>query len=402
MEANGRHHASDMSEDTSQVILVGTGPAPHNGHAPVPLPVLVVKVALVLGVLYLFLLSIGLMGEGFKACGKGFAEALLETTSNPFVGLFAGILTTAIIQSSSTTTSMVVAFVAAGTLTVENAIPVVMGANIGTSVTCLLVSFGHITRRGEFQRAFAAGTVHDNFNLLAVIVLFPIEMFTGYLHKTATFFAEHLAGSGGLTFNSPLNAITKPLVHASFDAITGLGLSPGITAGAVLVLSLVVLIASLFFLSKLLKSLVLHKLEVFFERALGRSGVIAILIGLVFTCIVQSSSVTTSLMVPMAAAGVMRLEQVYPVALGANVGTTITALLAALATGRIEGLTIALAHTVFNVSGILIFYPVPAMRRIPMGIARLLARMAGKNRLWAILYVAVVYFVIPGIIVLVT
>jgi sodium-dependent phosphate cotransporter len=391
-----------MSEDTSQVTLAGSGPAPHNGHSPSPLYAGVAKVLLVVGVLYLFLLSIGLMGEGFKACGKGFAEALLETTANPFVGLFAGILTTAIIQSSSTTTSMVVAFVAAGSLTVESAIPIVMGANVGTAVTCTLVSLGHITRRGEFQRAFAAGTIHDMFNLLTVIVLFPIEMFTGYLHKTAGFLSEHLAGSGGMTFESPLNAVTKPVVHASFDFLCGFGLPPNVTAVTVLVLSLIVLIASLFFLSKLLKSLVLHKLEVFFERALGRSGAVAILIGLVFTCIVQSSSVTTSLMVPMAAAGVMRLEQVYPVALGANVGTTITALLAALATGRIEGLTIALAHTVFNISGILVFYPLAPLRRIPLGIARGLATLAGRNRLWAIGFVVVVFFLIPGMIILVT
>jgi sodium-dependent phosphate cotransporter len=381
---------------------VSQGPAPHNGHPRIPPVVAVAKVLLVFGVLYLFLLSIGLMGEGFKACGKGFAEALLETTRNPFVGLFAGILTTAIIQSSSTTSSMVVAFVAAGTLSVDHAIPVVMGANVGTAVTCTLVSLGHLTRRQEFQRAFAAGTIHDMFNLLTVIVLFPLELATGYLSRSAHFLAELLAGTGGLTFDSPLNTITKPVVQATFDLICGFGLSPLVTAGTVLVLSLIVLIASLFFLSRLLKSLVLHKLEVFFERALGRSGLIAIMIGLFFTVVVQSSSVTTSLMVPMAAAGVMRLEQVYPVALGANVGTTITALLAALATGRIEGLTIALAHTVFNISGIIIFYPVPVMRRIPMGIARGLAALAGRNRLWAIGFVLVVFFLVPGIVVLVT
>ena len=80
--------------------------------------------------LYLFLVSIGLMGASFKIFGKGFAETLIATTSNPFVGLFIGVLATSLIQSSSSTTSIVVGMVGGGVLTVGNAIPIVMGANI--------------------------------------------------------------------------------------------------------------------------------------------------------------------------------------------------------------------------------------------------------------------------------
>jgi len=81
--------------------------------------------------LYLFFVSIELMEVAFKGFGKGFAEQLIATTSNPFVGLFVGILATSIVQSSSMTTSMLVGMVASGMITIPNAIPIVMGANIG-------------------------------------------------------------------------------------------------------------------------------------------------------------------------------------------------------------------------------------------------------------------------------
>lgn len=117
--------------------------------------------------LYTFLVSIGLIGRAFKFFGKGVAETLLTTTADPLVGLFAGILATSIVQSSSTVTSVVVGLVGGGVLPIISAIPIVMGANIGTSVTSFIVSLGHLTRRAEFQRAFAAATVHDFFNIIA-------------------------------------------------------------------------------------------------------------------------------------------------------------------------------------------------------------------------------------------
>jgi len=121
--------------------------------------------------LYGFLVSIGLLGKAFKMFSGGFVGDLVQSASNPLVGLFVGILATTLVQSSSTTTSLVVALVGSGTMPIDTAIPVVMGANIGTSVTNTLVSLGHISHGQEFRRAFAASTVHDFFNLLAVAVL---------------------------------------------------------------------------------------------------------------------------------------------------------------------------------------------------------------------------------------
>jgi sodium-dependent phosphate cotransporter len=148
----------------------------------------------VFAVLYVFLVSVQLLGTGFKMFGGEFSERLIATTSNPFIGLFIGILATSIVQSSSMTTSTVVGFVASGMLSIENAVPIIMGANIGTTVTCAIVSLGHVTRKEEFRRAFAAASVHDFFNVLAVLVLFPLEIATGFLRRSAQALSGLLTG----------------------------------------------------------------------------------------------------------------------------------------------------------------------------------------------------------------
>ena len=171
------------------------------------------KFAAVLCFVYLFLVSIGLMGTAFKGFGKEFAENLIATTSNPFIGLFIGILATSLVQSSSTTTSIVVGIVGSGVITVQNAIPIVMGANIGTTVTNTLVSLGHIGRREEFKRAITGGTVHDFFNIMCVCILFPLELSMGLLSKAANWMSNIFIDIGGIKFTSPIKLATKPAVN---------------------------------------------------------------------------------------------------------------------------------------------------------------------------------------------
>ena len=149
------------------------------------------------------------MGGSLKLFGKGFAETLISTTSNPFVGLFIGILATSLIQSSSSTTSIVVGMVGAGVLSVQNAIPIVMGANIGTSVTNTIVSMAHLNRSNEFRRSFAASTVHDFFNVLAVLAIFPIQYFTDFLGIISLDLYEIFQNVGGMTLFNPIKTITS-------------------------------------------------------------------------------------------------------------------------------------------------------------------------------------------------
>ena len=159
------------------------------------------------------------MGTSMKMFGKGFAETLIASTSNPLVGLFIGIFATSLVQSSSSTTSIIVGLVGSGALTVDNAIPIIMGANIGTSVTNTLVSLANINRSAEFRRSFAASIVHDFFNFLAVMTLFPLQYFTNFLGHIAYRMEVAFQNAGGLEFFNPLKASTKPVVTILADHI---------------------------------------------------------------------------------------------------------------------------------------------------------------------------------------
>lgn len=337
------------------------------------------------------------MEAAFKGFGHGFAEALINTTSNPFIGLFIGIFATSLVQSSSTTTSIVVGMVASGVLTVSGAIPIVMGANIGTTVTNTLVSFGHITRKEEFRRAIAGATMHDFFNLICVSVMFPLEMATGFLEKTATFLAGSFRNCGGLKFTSPIKTITKPVVGVIKDFfLNGFSLTHSAAYICMLVLSAVVLFLALYFIVRLMKTLVMTKADEVLDKVLGRHAFLGIMLGFVFTVIVQSSSITTSLMVPLVGAGIVTLETAFPVVLGANIGTTTTAILASLATANIAAITIAFVHFLFNVIGTVVIYPLPFCRRIPIRLAQWLGELSFRHRWCAIVYVVTTFFVIPG------
>jgi sodium-dependent phosphate cotransporter len=370
---------------TTNRLSVGHDQNSASGNYLVPLT----QALLLLGLLYLFVLSIALLGGSFKLMGKGLAESIFEITAHPIIGLFIGIFATSVIQSSSTTTSLVVGLVGAGTLSFENAVPIIMGANVGTSVTNTIVSLAHVSRGEEFKRAFAGATVHDFFNICSVAILLPLQMMFGII-SISSHFTEHLFGGfGGADFDSPLAAITKPVASM---IINWTGKSGVIS----LSLALVLLFLALRYLVKVLKSMVLDKVERFFQRYIFRAPILGLFLGIVLTVLVQSSSITTSLVIPLIGAGVITLQQVYPYMLGANIGTTVTAFLAALATGSHEAVAIAFAHFLFNVYGTFIFWP---LRKIPITLATWLANLTQKSRWYAVVYILVTFFVIPGIII---
>jgi len=335
--------------------------------------------------LYIFILSITLLGDAVKLFGKGFAETLLHTTSNPVVGLFIGILATSIIQSSSTTTSIVVGMVAGGLISIEGAIPIVMGANIGTTITNTLVSLTHITRSQEFKRAFSGAIVHDIFNVLVVIILFPLQYFTNFLGIIALNLESLFENAGGFKFISPIKVITKPvatfLIHLFND-------NSWLSAA----IAILLLFIALKFMVDIMKSLVLSRVEGFFSRTIFKTTFRALTLGIVLTAIVQSSSITTSIVVPLIGAGVLTLRQVYPYTLGANIGTTVTAIMAALVTQNSAAVAVAFSHLLFNVIGIIIFLP---LARIPINLARRIAFLTAKSKLYPIGFILLIFFIIP-------
>lgn len=322
--------------------------------------------------LYAFLVSINLLGHSFQLFGEDFAVTLLQTTENPFFGLFLGILATSLIQSSSTTTSIVVGLVAAGGLTLDTAIPVIMGANVGTTVTNTLVSFGHATRRAEFRRAMSAAIVHDIFNVLSVAILFPLELLFHPVERAAVALQAGFSDIGGMDLFDPVNLVVSPAIEAIDAALGDFSFKPLV----LLLLSLALLFASLMVLVRTMRSAIVQRAEKVIDRYLFGRDHATFLAGVVLTLLVQSSSVSTSLIVPLAGAGLLTLREVFPFTMGANIGTTVTAILAALGTGNPVAVTVSFAHLIFNVYGILIFYP---LRAIPIGIARTVGNFAGQS-----------------------
>ena len=363
------------------------------------------RVVSVFVVLYLFLLGVNGLGEGFKLLGRDVLDTFFSATSNPFVGLIVGVLATTLVQSSSATTSMIVGLVAApeNPLPLANAVPMVMGANIGTTVTNTIVSLAHMGRPEEFRRAFSTATCHDFFNFMTVLLLLPLEMATGFLRKSADALEVLFEGAGGVRFQSPLKGVLRdglvPFQKLADFLFSG---TRGEAVFLILVSGLLIFFA-LYALVKLLRVIVQSRVEKALSAALDSSAIFAMLLGVIVTVMVQSSSITTSLLVPLAGAGIITLEQAFPVTLGANVGTTVTGFLAALAVSGPNagaGVAIAIVHLLFNLTGTLIIYPIEAIRRLPLRAARWLADAAVRSRKLALAYVIVLFYLLPGLFVL--
>jgi sodium-dependent phosphate cotransporter len=340
--------------------------------------------------------GVRLLEAGIKGFGSDFTDALFEGVSNPVAGLFVGILATVLVQSSSATTSTIVALVASGVVDVGTAVPMIMGANIGTTVTNTLVSLAHMRRSHEFQLAFTAATMHDFFNLIVVSVLLPLEIATGWLESLASAITRGISGGElGGSFDSPIKGAVKwlgGLIEGFWESFIT---NEDALATLFLITGLIVIITTLTFITKNMRELVAGRIENSLNAALAKSGMVGIAVGAIVTIAVQSSSITTSILIPIVASGVLTIRNAFPITLGANVGTTITALLAALGAGAVDGLTIAIVHTLFNVVGILIVYPWPRLRDVPVQMASGLASIAAERRSLALAYVGTAFVLIP-------
>lgn len=344
----------------------------------------------IVGSLLLFLFALDLMVSSLQHLGQTTAETIILATSNPFTGLFIGLLITAMIQSSSTTTAMVVALVASGSITLQSAVPIIMGANVGTTITSTIVSLGFINKRKEFKRAVSAGTYHDFFNILTVFILFPLEYYYHFLSELSTRISS-------LFFTS-----TEVARIDNFSPLIGFGglvewIIRSVPNGFIVaILAFVLLFSSILLFRKIISDLLLEKSDENLGQYFFKNHAKSFAWGLVTTAAIRSSTITTSLVVPLVAKRIIKLKQAAPFILGANIGTTITAFIAALVyTNTSSAITIAIAHFLFNFIGFLIFYPIPILRKIPLDLASFLGRQTLKYRVVGLAYLLVTFFIIP-------
>ena len=345
--------------------------------------------AYILGALLVFLFALELMLSSLQHLGQTAAETIILATSNPFAALFIGLLITAIIQSSTATTSMTVALVASGSLTLESAVPIIMGANVGTTITSTIVSLGFLPKRKEFRRAVAAGTYHDFFNILTVVILFPLEYYFQFLSRLSHFFAITF-------FNQPIGKMqgSFSMLGGGFSEMTDWLVTTIGNGFVLIILSLVLLFGSILFFRKVLTNLLGFGSPERFQRFFFRSPLKSFAWGVLTTAAIRSSSVTTSLVVPLVAKKIVKLRSAVPFILGANIGTTISAFLAAMVNSN-TAISIAIAHFLFNFFGVMIFFPIPVLREIPIRLATGLGRLTLRYRLAGLLYLLVMFFFIP-------
>ncbi|KAG5849660.1 hypothetical protein ANANG_G00113280 [Anguilla anguilla] len=442
------------------------------------------KLLLLVGLLYLFVCSLDILSSAFQLVGGKAAGDIFQENavlSNPLAGLVIGVLVTLLVQSSSTSSSIVVSMVSSGLLQVQSAVPVIMGTNIGTSVTNTIVAMTQAGDRSQFRRAFAGATVHDFFNWLSVLVLLPIEVASGFLYRLSKLMVDSLHIESGEDAPELLNVITDPLTESIIQldesVISGIATGdptarnkslikiwcktqtnttlmnvtvPGIencTSSALcwvsgnitwtlknvsltvniekcqhlfvnsslsdlavglilLILSLLTLCTCLILVVKLLNSMLQGQVAVVIKKIINTdfpfplgwlTGYLAILVGAGMTFVVQSSSVFTSAITPLVGIGVISIERAYPLSLGSNIGTTTTAVLAAMASPGdtlANSLQIALVHLLFNVMGILLWFPVPPMR-LPIRMAKALGDRTAQHRWFAAVYILLCFFLLP-------
>lgn len=364
----------------------------------------------IVAAVYILITAVSVIGSGFGAATGGQAEQIFTFAQNPVVGLVIGILATVLTQSSSTTTSIVVGMVAGG-LPLATAIPILMGANVGTTMTSTLVSLGAAGDRNQFRRAFSAASVHDMYNLLSVAIFFPLEWTFGILDRVGTWFAGITTGSdGGIIatvftgLGNGVSAVTDPganLIEGGLLAV----LSPMWAGIAMIAIGVALILLVIKFISNMLKVLLVGNVEQMFHKALGRGPISGIFSGLLITVMVQSSSTTTSLAVPLAASGKFSLWQIYPFTVGANVGTTMTAVIAAFGFSGGEAtaaMTAAAVHLFYNIFSALVIFSVPFLRPLPVRGATWLGNLGAKNKLYVVVWLVGLFVLLPAVMIGIT
>lgn len=346
----------------------------------------------------LFWFSLQLLILGFKELNKEYVEQIIISTSHPFIALFIGLLATALLQSSSTVTSMIVALVAAGTTSIENAVFMIMGANIGTTVTSTMVSMGHFSKRKEFRKAIAAGTLHDFFNILTAIIILPLEYYFGFLSQLSTYLASFFVTNGNEFTNVTafhwFDFISKPV----FNFLSNIFLGQNIF---IIILSTLFLYLSIRFIAYQFKKTLEGNTSNLMNKQFFGTPFKSLFSGVFVTSLVQSSSLTTSLIVPLVATNKLPLKKAFPFLMGSNIGTTLTALLAAIGENT-ASLSIALTHLLFNLIGVFIFFPFPVIRNFPVNLARKIGKVSLKRKLVGIVYIGITFFVLPFLLIYAT
>lgn len=353
----------------------------------------------------LMITSIYLILDGAQGIGAGPISHLFDLATNPLIGLLIGVLATASIQSSTTITTLTVAAVGTGGVSVPVAIPIILGANIGTTITASIVSFSYIGHRANFRRAFTSASLHTWFNVTFVAIAFILESLFHPLQRITGSVSDSLVGEGATSTGRGLFTVFAPFIeNVGADGFLGAFLPHRVASVVSILLGTALVLAAVRILNSQLSILTAAATRTMLERASGASDALGVLSGSVITAAVQASSVTVSSLLPFAVSKSLKLREILAITLGANVGTTLMALLTALAVPGALGpyaVQAALVHVTFNTMGALLILLVPPLREWVIRLAELSGRLAARGYSVAAGTMFAGYFLIPAVIVVV-
>jgi sodium-dependent phosphate cotransporter len=301
--------------------------------------------------LYFFVSAIVLIKTSAVIMGESLAEKIVLLIKDTTSAVFVGWISTALLHSSGAFDSIIVAFTSSGVMPLTLAVATIIGAEMGTTVTPFLISvIGRLRRKNESTTTFDVTMTHVLYNLITLLIFYPMELvfhlFSNIALRGSTLFIK----AKWLSVIPDLLEIITPWIDP-FLEIT----SPGIG----IILGGITLIVALGVIENSMTAIFSTPRSWNLIRSTFMNPKRAFIAGFLFTVMVPSTTVMVSLLVPLAASGVIKSEYyILPYILGANIGTVFDVMIAALATGDPISLGVWLVHLTINVVGALIFFPI--------------------------------------------
>ncbi|CAD6187467.1 unnamed protein product [Caenorhabditis auriculariae] len=401
-------------------------------------------------ILFTYVCLLGVVSTAFSLLASGGLGKIVQASAlikDPISALVVGMLVTVVLQSATTTTNILVTMVAANMITVHDAIPVMIGSELGSSLVNALISLAYAGQPEQFCRAFSAAVLGDVFNVCSLFVIFPLELATSLIETLSWWIVDPLISEQGLSFKTlelltdpvtrmilevneaeVLNASIRPelfppnhtfVLRCAFSNGSRIyacpykhvfvysTLSDQAIGWMVLAFAIPCLIACLFAIVFLIQKMLDGHAAKYVKNLLSRecpgrwkpcTGYVVMAVGLIVTLLIQSNSIFSSSLTPLVGSGVVTLEQMYPLILGSNIGTTFSGVLAAFSAdgSRFEkALHMAMCQVIYNIIGTFLFYIIPPMRKFPIYLSLKLGHTTNRYRWFIVIFVLVFFLIIP-------
>ncbi|KAK5980560.1 hypothetical protein GCK32_008513 [Trichostrongylus colubriformis] len=351
-------------------------------------------------ILFLYICSLSNLSTAFSLLGsRGLGKAIKASPliNDPISAVMVGMMATVILQSATTTINVLVGMIAADMLTVHDAIPVMMGSELGGTLVNAIVSLAYSGKPEEFRRAFAAATLADVFNVCCIFIILPLELATGFIEKLSWLIVDPLIAEQGISLKT-VDLLTDP-VNRMILEVNEPELRNATIDDDYFPPDHSFVYRCVFKNAKYVRGLL-------GKECPGRwkfcTGYTVMLVGMIITLAIQSNNIFSSALTPLVGSGVITLEQMYPLVLGSNIGGSFSAVLAALTAdgSRFEKtLQMAVCQVLYNVIGTFMFYLIPWTRALPIYLSRRLGEITDQYRWFIVVFILLFFVLIPGIIV---